>query len=86
MTRKFTQITLAAAIATASLASIGSVVLSTSAEAGFRTNKVMAVQGNGIFNRRTAGMLNPQPLPPGPPPCKCDIGSIGHRINAPNAR
>jgi hypothetical protein len=24
------------------------------------------------INRGSAVMLNPQPLPPGPPPCKCD--------------
>jgi len=31
------------------------------------------------FNRGSAVMLNPQPLPPGPPPCKCDRVSSSYK-------
>jgi hypothetical protein len=43
------------------------------AVAGSTASQVGALK---VANKGMAVMLNPQPLPPGPPPCKCDISAI----------
>ena len=38
--------------------------------------------GFKALDKNSAVMLNPQPLPPGPPPCKCDrVSSFNKSLN-----
>lgn len=77
MTTRISKIALVAAAAITSITFASAFTGSAEAAGFFRPG--LHYSPYQMFQRHRFADLNPQPLPPGPPPCHCDLGSIQQR-------